>query len=601
MHNLKSFIKEFRIPQKDELKQALASFSKKQFRIFSAIFIVAFVSVLVMLTKINNTFMVYIPANGGTLTEGIIGMPTLVNPVLAISDADKDITSLVYSGLMRKMPDGTFVPDLAESYTVSPDGTVYTFTIKKKAKFHDGKSLNADDVIFTIEKIEDPLIKSPRKLGWDGVSVSKTDDYTVVFTLKKPYISFMDNTTIGILPSHIWKNITPAEFGLSQYNINAIGSGPYKVSSINKNKDNIPNEYSLKYFKEFTLGSPHITNLNIISYSNEKDLVEGLASHSIDQAGGISPENSKTIEESGYTLHTATLPRMFGLFFNSSKNKIFNDPQVIRALDTAIDRNAVVDQVLNGYGVAIKSPIPENLTEENLYNGSEKYSVDDANKILDNAGWVLGKDGIRTKGGTKTVTKKVKVGKKIVTQTTTVKTNDPVVSLSFSITTGNTPELKQAALLLKDQLAQIGVQVDVKKVYETGPLNQLIRSRDYEALFFGQVVNHESDLFSFWHSSQQTDPGLNIAMYNNKKVDTILENIQKTLSYDTRLNLYKNLSDEFNNSIPALLIYSPKYIYATSSKLNNVQLNTITVPSDRFALVYTWYANEDHVWKIFTK
>jgi len=225
MRNLITFIKEFKIPKKQELFDAKASFSKKQYKIWVFVVLVAFVSMVMIVSKLNNSFMVEVPAKGGSITEGIIGTPTLVNPVLALSDADKDLTTLVYSGLMRKTPEGEFIPDLAESYEMSPNGMTYTFVLKKDLKFHDGAKLTADDVIFTIEKIKDPLIKSPRKLGWDGISVSKTDDYTVVFNLNQPYISFLDNTVIGILPMHIWKNINGAEFNFIHFILYTVWSG----------------------------------------------------------------------------------------------------------------------------------------------------------------------------------------------------------------------------------------------------------------------------------------------------------------------------------------------------------------------------------------
>lgn len=543
--------------------------------------------------------MVAIPADGGTITEGILGMPTLINPVLALSDADKDITSLVYSGLMRKIPDGTFIPDLAESYTVSPDGMTYTFTIKKNATFHDGETITADDVIFTIGKIKDPLIKSPRKIGWDGVTVDKKDINTVVFTLKQPYISFLDNTTIGILPMHIWKNVTEAEFNLSPLNIKAVGSGPYQVDIVTKNKDSIPEKYNLKRFRDSVLGAPHIKNLNFVSFANEKELVRDLLNHSIDQASGISPENAKDILDAGYTIHTATLPRIFGIFWNNSNNKIFADKSVVLAFDKAIDRKNIVDQVLNGYGTTIHNPIPETILNDTLDTTYNNTSIDEARDILEKGGWVMGTDGVRVHGGTKTVTQTKKVGKKTVTQKVTVSTG-PVTKLAFSLTTGNTPELKKASVLVKEQLEKLGAQVDIK-IYETGPLNQLIRERNYEALFFGQIINHESDLFSFWHSSQKNDPGLNIAMYSNKTVDSILETVQKTSDSASRNNKYKDFVQEFNKDIPALLIYSPKYLYAVSPKLHNLSFETITIPSDRFISAYKWYASEDQVWKIFTK
>jgi peptide/nickel transport system substrate-binding protein len=226
--------------------------------------------------------------------------------------------------------------------------------------------------------------------------------------------------------------------------------------------------------------------------------------------------------------------------------------------------------------------------------------IDEANSILEKAGWKKGEDGIRTKGGTTTKTITKKVGKKTVTQTVTVKSSTPPTRLTFSLTTGDAPELKQTTLLIKEQLLKIGAEVDIKKVYETGQINQIIKERKYEALFFGQIINHESALYSFWHSSQKSDPGLNIAMYSNKKVDSLLEVTQKISNIDDRINKYEELSKEFNNEIPALLIYSPKYLYVTTG-LNNVSFGSITTPSDRFSQVYTWSANIDKVWKVFTK
>ncbi len=599
MHTFLSFIKNFRIPKKAEIKNSIRSFSKKSRSIFIVSVLVALISFIAILSRINEHFLVEIPADGGSVTEGIVGSPTFVNPVLALSDADKDLTAIVYSGLMRRGSDGSFIPDLADSYTVSPDGMTYTFILKDDIVFHDGTPVTADDVLFTINTLKDPLIKSPHKVQWDGVTVDKKDDRTVVFTLKQPYVSFMDNTIIGILPMHIWKNVSATEFSLSGLNQKAVGSGPYQIDSISKNKDGIPEVYTLKRFDKFVLGMPHIKWLTLVSYANEKDLIKALLSHNIDQASSLSPENAKSIEYAGYTIHTTTLPRMFGLFFNSSQNKIFADQSVIRAFDKALDRQALVDTVLSGYGTVIDNPIPESLLPGST-EGASNVSVDQANQILDTAGWKLGADGVRTKGTTTTATVTKKVGKKTVTQKVTVAGKGPATRLSFTIITGDDPELTDAANLIKEQLGAIGAEITIR-TYETGPLGGLIRSRNYEALFFGQVVNQESDLFAFWHSSQRNDPGLNIALYSNPKVDAILESAQKTPNRADRIKKYADFANEFDRDLPALFIYSPKYLYATKGTMNHLTLGTIVIPSDRFASIYTWYADTDHVWKIFTQ
>ena len=170
----------------------------------------------------------------------------------------------------------------------------------------------------------------------------------------------------------------------------------------------------------------------------------------------------------------------------------------------------------------------------------------------------------------------------------------------ISITTGDTPELKSASLNIKKQLEDYGIKVNIK-TYESGQLSQIIRNRDYEILLFGQVVNSESDLYSFWHSSQKTDPGLNIALYSNEKVDALLSGAQQNMDKNERTEIYKNIANEFTKNTKAIFLYSPNYIYITRSNIKNTQTSNIINTADRFSAIYTWYAKENYVWKIFTK
>jgi peptide/nickel transport system substrate-binding protein len=347
------------------------------------------------------------------------------------------------------------------------------------------------------------------------------------------------------------------------------------------------------------LGKPLIKKINIVSFASEKELVKALANGSLNQAGSISPDNALSLSKDGFKINSVNLPRVFGIFFNSDKNKIFADKNIIKALNKAIDRQEIVDKVLSGYGEVIDSPIPKKIIDISVGEKFTATTIEEINKDLEEAGWKLGKDGIRIKGGKSTETVIKKVNGKNVKKTVT--TNTPEVRLAFSITTGDTPELKQAVSIIREQLLKIGVEVDTKKVYETGQINQLIHARDYEALFFGQIIYYESDLYSYWHSSQKTGPGLNIGLYDNKKVNTILESVQKTTAREDRLLKYEELNKEFKNNIPAIMIYSPLYLYATSNRLTNLNLSNITIPSDRFLSVYLWSADTDRIYKIFIK
>jgi peptide/nickel transport system substrate-binding protein len=136
------------------------AFSITEKVVFYSLIAVAVVTGLTFLAHLNNKFLVEVPDRGGEMTEGVVGIPRFVNPVLAVSDADKDVVSLVFSGLLKASPDGKLVPDLAASYTISPDGRTYTFTLRDNIFFHDGEPITTEDIEFTIQKIQDSTVKS---------------------------------------------------------------------------------------------------------------------------------------------------------------------------------------------------------------------------------------------------------------------------------------------------------------------------------------------------------------------------------------------------------------------------------------------------------
>jgi peptide/nickel transport system substrate-binding protein len=266
--------KHWHLPYSGKIMRVIGAFTLTEKVIFYVLVGIFTLSGISLLWQVNKSFLVEVPDYGGTLTEGVIGFPRFINPLLAISDTDRDLTSVIYSGQLKISHDGTLIPDLAESYTISIDGLTYTFVLKDDIYFHDGVKVTADDILFTIEKAQDANLKSPRKANWDGVQVSKIDDKTIVFTLKQAYSPFIQNTTLGILPKHIWKSASIEEFPFSQYNIKPIGSGPYKINSVVYTGSGLPGEYDLVSFNKYALGKPYITNLIVKTYKSEKEIIE---------------------------------------------------------------------------------------------------------------------------------------------------------------------------------------------------------------------------------------------------------------------------------------------------------------------------------------
>ena len=583
MENLYSRILSL-LPSKNEIKRAISHFSKREYFIFLSFVFILCLSTIIILQNINKSFMVEVALQGGSITEGIVGTPRFINPVLAFSDADQDLVSLIYSGLMRKNSDGTLTPDLAEKYEVSKDGLTYTFTLKNEIYFHDEKPVGADDVVFTINKIKDPVIKSPKRGNWDGVSVEKIDEKTVKFTLKQSYASFLENTTLGIMPASLWE-ASPIE--LNDANTKPIGSGPYKVAKVNKQSGGLIDYYELAFFEKFNLGEPYIEKIILRFYPNENDQISALESGEVDQISSITPSNAQILKEKNYRVESLTLPRVFGLFLNQNQNQIFTDKNIITAIDLAINKDDIIRDVLLGYGVAIDNPIPPNMINYQKLNKGNNISHEEkikkAQDILSKDGWKKGADGFLEK------------------TTTDKKKKKTTAYLEFSISTGNAPELVKSAELIKKDLENIGMKVDIK-TFEAGNLTQsVIRPRKYDVLLFGQVINHESDLYAFWHSSQRKDPGLNVAMYTNAKVDKILEDASITIDEKSRIKKYAQFEDEIKKDMPAVFLYSPNFIYIVSKNIQRFSIDHIIRPEDRFLDSYLWYIKTDNVWKIFSE
>lgn len=585
MGNFFRRIRNILLPKKSEVNVVLSSFSKKEWIVFSSLVAIFIISSLLLLHSANKSFMTLIPFHGGELSEGIVGSPRFVNPVLAFSDTDRDIVSLIYSGLMRKDGDGKLIPDLAESYEMSTDGKTYTFILRDGLKFHDDSPLTVDDVIFTIAQTKEAIIQSPRKADFDGVAVEKVDDKTIKFTMSQPHASFLENLTIGIMPKALWEN-SPIE--LSDLNTSPIGSGPYMISNSSKEAYGIIDSYELTSFKDFTLNAPYIKKVILRFYPNETDLIRALKNDEVSQVSSITPENAIELADAGYNVETSVLPRVFGLFFNQNQNQIFTNKVVVKAINDVINKDRIIDEVLHSYGVAISEPVPPNMlnyTKAALISTTPASREDIIKKVQENLakdGWKVGASGFLEKTAT--------VDKKKVTSV-----------LEFSISTGNAPELARSAELIKEDLTAVGMKVDVK-TFEVGNLNQsIIRPRKYDALLFGQIINNESDLYAFWHSSQRKDPGLNISQYTNAKVDKILEEAFTTIDAEARAKKYTQFEDEIRKDMPAVFLYSPNFIYVVNNKLKGLNMAHIAFPSDRFANVYNWYTETDNVWKIFAK
>ncbi len=566
--------KRFNLPSVSEIKLAFKSMLKKEKVTLLILFLILFISVVGVWVEMQKKFTSVIPVEGGTLREGVTGTPYLVNPILATTDADRDLTMLIYAGLMKSDGEGGLEKELAQNYGISEDGLSYTFTLKDGLTWHDGEPLTSDDVAFSVNTAKNPTIKSPVRANWEGVEIEIIDAKNLRFLLKKPYAPFMENTTLGILPKHLWKNAAPEQFGLSDLNRQSVGAGPYQIQSIKRNSSGIITAYELKSFSKYALGKPLIPKIKMFFFNSESEMLASFAAGNINSLSSLTASNAKGAGQSAQ-LKTLILPRIFGVFFNQNKSEILRSQKVRQALDMAVDKEDLVRRVLSGFGTKLLGPLPPGVGDNE--KATSAFDPEGAKNILDKEGWQPNAEsGVREK--------KIKGGS---------------IELAFSVSTANTPELIKTAELIKKMWEAIGVKIEIR-LYEIGDLNQsVIRPRDYESLLFGQVVGRDPDPFAFWHSSQRNDPGLNIALYANKTVDSILESVRTANDIEKRKSKYEEFEKEVQKDTPAVFLFSPYYLYVAPANLKGIEAKMITIPAERFADAHKWHFYTSRVWKIF--
>lgn len=520
---------------------------------------------LVSAYALQRTFLVEVPSHGGSITEGVLGSPRFVNPLLALSDADKDLTTLIYAGLMGRNAEGALVPALAESYAISEDGKTYTFTIRENARFHDGTPVTADDVVFTVEKAQDPALKSPELANWANILATAVDARTVSFTLPKAYAPFLEDATLGILPSRLWREVTNEEFPFSPLQEEPVGAGPFKLAKVTRDKDGVIERYEVKAFGDYVLGRPYLDRINFAFFAQEEALMRALERGRVESAYGLPSENAVRVPYS----------RVFGVFWNANQNPLFARAEVREALSLAISRDRIVGEVLGGFGTPIMGPVPPGSgIDVSVPVMTDEERLANAREALEDAGWTW-------------------------TAETGWTHNKDGISLSVTLKTSNVTELKAVATAIKEEWEAFGVPVSIE-FYEPGDLTaSVIRPRKFEALLFGMVIGRDHDLFAFWESSQRNDPGLNIAMYANREVDELLEKAREAESVVEARTALASLNEVISGEYPAAFLYAPDFVYTIPETLRGIVIPQIASPSDRFTNAHAWYRETEQVWPVF--
>lgn len=517
------------------------------------------------------TTTVVVPAEGGTYVEGVAGSPSLVNPLLSrYNQVDQDLAALIFSGLTRLNERGEPVPNLARRWEISEDGRTYTFHLRRDVLWHDGQPFTADDVLFTIQTLQDPNFPGPPELAtlWQGVVAEKANRYTVVLTLVSPFSPFLVHTSLpnfGVIPQHILGSVPVGELAEYVFNVQPVGTGPFRLLELTS-------EHALLETYDGYYGpSPYLDRVEFIFFP---DCESVFAAYEAQQVKGIScpPEESSQVletarQEENLALYSTQISRFFLVFLNLQA-PVFQEKEVRQALLYALDRQRIIGQILDGQGVIAHSPILPGTWAYDPELPQYDYDPEKARMLLQEAGWMDSDgDGVREKEG---------------------------VELSFPLLTNDDPLRLRVIEEIARQLWEVGVKVTPEVLGNPGVVRDYLQPRRYTALFYEFNIPPDPDQYELWNSTQ-IDVGQNYTGWANRDVDEILEAARQTSDPLQRQELYRLFQKTFAEEVPVLLLYYPIYNYAVDLGVGGVQLAPMNNPSERFRNIAQWYVNVKRV------
>ncbi len=535
---------------------------------------------------------VEIPAQGGEYTEALVGEPQLINPLYATTnDADQDLVALVYSGLLKWDAHDGLVPDLAESFNVNEEKTVYTFVIKEDAKFHNGDPVLARDVIFTLSAIQNPAYRSPLLPQFRDVSIVQEDDRTLSFILEKPNASFLDHLTVGILPSSAWADILPQNAPLAALNLQPVGSGPYQFAEYSKDKKGVIRSYTLEAFHEYVHGRPNIERMSFKFYPDARSAADALE-HKFVEGASVIPFDAKeqTGQNRSVVLYSPLLSREVVLYFNQKANEQLKKPSVREAIAYAINKRTIVEETLSGAGQTITGPILAGAVGFHTELADREQDLEKTRTLLEEAG-VLKKSVVSEQE-----TEESKEESEENTEIEKVETMEKQTN-QLTLTTIDSEEFVRVAQTIEQQLESVGLEIDVQRVPAQTLFEDVIRPRNFELLLTTLMFSADADPYVFWHSSQREGTGLNIADYQNAEVDTLLETARSATTNEAREQAYRTFQEKLLADIPAVFLYQSTYSYAIAKKIHLDPPERIRVPSDRFQQIHRWYIKTKKAFK----
>ena len=504
------------------------------------------------------------PARGvakDSLTIGLSSDASFINALIASDGQSYKVEWSVFDCLVAYDEALAIRPQLAESWDTSPDGLSYTFHLRKDIVWQDGRPFTADDVAFWMYSMLNPKVRAPSRAFFGGMAgyaeltnpdhpadpaglprkpVEVLNPSTVRLNLAYPYAAFLGVLTCprgGIVPKHALEG---KDMNTAEFNSRPVGSGPYRVVEWRKGES-----IALEAFDRYYGGRPPIRRLIFRIIPDPVVRTQALRTAGIDMLDDPpTDELDRFAKDPRYAVAGIYTPTYQYLGYRLDRPP-FSDLRVRQAFSHAVDFDVIVRKVLRGYAVRATGPLPPTSWAYTPKVRRYPYDPEKAKRLLAEAGYTPGPDGIMQKDGR---------------------------PLRFALKGDQgTQQIRDSAVIIQDQLARIGVAAEIRLLDFPTFVRQLFAS-DFEAILVGWTGHPDPDPFSYtiWHSSQWN--GRNFAHYKNPEVDKALEDARRTMDRGARRAAYVKFQRLLADDAPYVWGYYPKEMYVFPKELRGVAL-----------------------------
>ncbi len=472
------------------------------------------------------------------------GEPTVLNPVLSTDAPSSSVEGLIFSGLFRINPDLALEPDLVDRYTVNTKGTHYTFYLKKNVNWHDGQPFTAHDVKFTVDAILNPSTNTVRRsnfmIGDTPIQFKVLDEHTIQATLPQPFAPFLQRMTMGILPSHLLKNV---DINTATFNRNPIGTGPYQFR-VWKAAQYV----QLDRYDGHHLGAAKIASIMMKIIPDANTALLAFEKGELDSVGIPAKDFDRYAKESFLTIY-----RYYDLVYTylgfNLEHPFFSDRRVRQAIAHAVDKRAIVKGVLKGFGTQADmpcSPVLWSYPDPSTIPLFD-YNADKAKALLADAGFSVNK------------------------QTKLLEKNGQPFDFKIITNKGN-KDREKAAQIIQRFLLDVGINARIQ-LLEWSSFLKIVNATDtpkaYDAVILGWSLGLDPDAYAIWHSSQYPK-GFNFIGYNNHSVDALLDKGRTTINQDERKRIYGTMYAKIASDVPYLFLYFPETLQGINQRVNGL-------------------------------